>query len=107
MLLASGDRFGLLLLRKPVKERAANRAMLDVGRFVDPEETQRLLVANPVAVDQPFDLGAGHRGKLALIGIKRAQPRCVGAARERAEGVDQYLGFGVERLAANPPLGLA
>ena len=74
-LFARRDRLGLLGLGQPVEELAAHRAMLDVGIFMDPEEAQRLLVADAVAVDQPLDLGAGDAGELAFIGVKRAQAR--------------------------------
>ena len=57
-LFAGGDRLGLLVVRQAVEQRAAHRAMLDVGALVDAEEAQRLLVGDPVALDQPLDLGA-------------------------------------------------
>ena len=76
-LFARGDRLGLLALGQPVEQLAAHRAMLDVGIFMDPEEAQSLLLADPVAVDQALDLGAGDAGELAFIGIKRAEARRV------------------------------
>ena len=78
-------------LGQAVEQRAAHRAMLDVGALVDPEEAQRLLVLDAVAVDQPFDLGAGDAGELAFVGVKRAEAGGVGLPRQAAEGVDQRL----------------
>ena len=81
--------------------------MLDVRALVHAEEAQRLLIRDPVAIDQPLDLGRRDAGKLAFIGVKRAEAGGVGSARERAEGVDQRLRFRVERLGAHALLALA
>ena len=81
--------------------------MLDVGTLVHTEETQRLLVADPVAVDQSFDLRAGDRGELALVRVKRAEPRSVRPARKPAERIDQRLRLGIEALRTHRLLTFA
>ena len=92
---------------KPIEQRAAHGAMLDVGAFVHAEEAQSLLVVDAVAVDQAFDLGAGNARELALIGVERAQARRIGTARQLAEGIDQRLRFGIELLRAHRRLSLS
>ena len=47
--------------------------MLDIRAFVHAKEAQSLFVADPVAVDQPFDLGARNRGELAFLGVQGAE----------------------------------
>ena len=80
--------------------------MLDIGGLVDAEEAQRLLVRDPVALDQALDLGCGDPRELAFIGVERAQAGRVGLARELAKRVDQALRFGIERLAAHARFAL-
>ena len=92
--------------RQPVEQVAADRAMLDVGAFVDPEEAQGRLVLDPVAFDQTLDLGAGDARELAFISIKRTEARGVGLARQAAERINQRLRLDIERLLADRGLAL-
>ena len=94
-LLACSDGFGFLVIGEPVEQRAAHRAVLDVGAFVHAEKSQRLLVGDPVAIDQPFDLGARNRRELGFISVERTEPRCIGATRKPPERLDQRLGLRV------------
>ena len=81
--------------------------MLDVGSCVDAKKAKGILVGDPVAVDQPFDLGGGDARKLRFVGVERAQAGRLVAARLPPEGVDQGRGLGIELLGADRRFVLA